>query len=179
MPILEPLVSSQDFTDYGYDPAAVDKANAASARVRRFTGQQITPGTSTHTMAGSGPWLLPQRPVVEVTSVTDQYGADVSWTLEGQWLTTPHCGPVTVTYDHGRDPLPDELVELVCAIASRLHGMSDAMAAGVRSEAAGGESITWGADAWSGTTGLTRPEMEALRRLFPRYPRTTILRATP
>lgn len=173
MPILPPLVSASDFTDYGYDPAAAAKANAASARVRRFTGQQITPGTSTVTLTGSGPWLMPQRPVVEIVDASAG-----SWRLDGQWLHAG-CGPVTVTYLHGFDPLPDELVELVCSIASRLHGQSDAMAAGVRTEQAGGESVTWGADAWSGTTGLTRPEMEALRRIFPRYPRTTIMQATP
>lgn len=179
MPILPPLVTEQDFTDYGYDPAAVSKAAAASARVRRFLGQQVTPGTSTVTVPGTGPWLLPQRPVTAVTSVVDGNGAAVTWSLNGSWLHSTACGPLAVTYAHGFNQLPDELVELVCAICVRLAAIPDAMAAGVRSEQAGGESVTWGADGWAGTTGLTRPEMEALRKLYPVYPKTTILRATP
>lgn len=180
MPILPNLVTTQDFTDYGYDPAAAAKAASASARVRRFLRpQQITAGTSTTTVTGDGPWLLPQRPVREVTSVTDANDSDITYTMDGPWLSSDSCAPLIVAYDHGFETLPDTLVELVCAIAVRLAAIPTAMAVGARTEQAGGESITWGADGWAGTTGLTRPEMEALRKIYPVYPRRTIMRATP
>lgn len=179
MPVLPDLVTTQDFTDYGYDPAAAVKAAAASARVRRFLRpQHITAETSTITLTKDGPWLLPQRPVRAVTSVTID-GAEVAYELDGSWLSSEYCAPLTVVYDHGFTVLPDDLVELMCAICVRLAAIPTAMAAGARSEQAGGESITWGADGWAGTTGLTRPEMEALRKIYPVYPRTTIMRATP
>lgn len=175
MASLPPLITADDLIEYGYEAAAT-KIAAASARVRRFTRQQITAGTSTTTLHGLGPWLLPQRPVIEVTAVVDANGSDVDHELDGQMLKSATvCGPLTVTWDHGFDPLPDGLIELVCAIAARLAGITTAMAAGVRTEQAGGESVTWGADGWSGTTGLTRPEREALREYFPKLPRTVHL----
>jgi len=172
---LPPLIDVDDLVEYGYDASAEAKIASASARVRRFTGQQITPGSSETTLRGPGPWLLPQRPVTAITTKVDSAGADVDVDLDGQWVSSAACAPITVTYTHGFDPLPDQLVELVCAIASRLASIPAAMAAGVRTEQAGGESITWGADGWSGTSGLTRPEMEALREIFPKRPRTVRL----
>jgi hypothetical protein len=171
---LPPLITPGDLTEYGYE-AAAGKIAAASARVRRVTGQQITEGTMTRTLYGLGPWLMPQRPVVAVTAVVDVNDNDVEHELKGQYLRACACGPLTVTWSFGFDPLPDGLIELVCAIAARLSGINTAMAAGVRTEQAGGESITWGADGWAGTTGLTRPEREALREYFPKYPRTVQL----
>jgi hypothetical protein len=172
---LPPLITVDDLTEYGYDAAAESKIPAASARVRRYTKQQITAGSSETTLRGPGPWLLPQRPVTDVTAAVDADGADVDVELDGQWVSSAACAPITVTYDHGFDPLPDELIELVCAITSRLASIPAAMAAGVRTEQAGGESVTWGADGWSGTSGLTRPEREALREIFPKRPRTVRL----
>lgn len=175
MATLPPLITVADLTEYGYDAAAAAKIPAASARVRRFTGQQITAGSSETTLRGSGPWLLPQRPATEITTAVDANGADVDVELEGQWVTSAACAPITVTYTHGFETLPDQLIELVCAIAARLNSIPAAMAAGVRTEQAGGESVTWGADGWSGTSGLTRPEREALREIFPKLPRTVHL----
>jgi len=175
MAALPPLITEDDLLEYGYDAAAASKIPAASARVRRYTRQQITDGASETTLRGPGPWLLPQRPATEITEAVDADGNDVDVELEGPWVSSAACAPITVTYGHGFDPLPDELIELVCAIASRLAGVTAAMAAGVRTEQAGGESITWGADGWSGTSGLTRPEMEALKQIYPKLPRTVHL----
>jgi hypothetical protein len=176
MAALPPLITEADLTEYGYDPAAAGKIPSASARIRRAAGrQQITAGTSQVTLRGPGPWRLPQRPATAITAAVDADGNAVAATLDGQMVTSPICGTVTITYSHGFDPLPDELIELACAVTSRLAGVSSAMAAGVRTEQAGGESVTWGADGWAGTTGLTRPELEALRQIYPRLPRTTHL----
>lgn len=177
MPILPNLITEADLTAFGYDTAAVAKAAAASARVRRYTGQQITAGTSTIELNGTGPWLLPQRPVTEVTSVQDADEEDVEWALAGPYLSSNVCPPLTVAWSHGFDPLPDELVELVCSIAARLASTPEGLSTGARTEQAGGEAVTWGADAYGGTTGLTSAERKGLDRIFPKRPRLTLMDA--
>lgn len=52
----------------------------------------------------------------------------------------------------------DWLVDLTGAVATRLDGMSDALATGITSESAGGESVSYGADAYAGVTSLTAAE---------------------
>lgn len=176
MPALPPLVTAADLTAYGYDTVPDGLLARASARVRRYTRQQITPGTSTVTVTGDGPWLLPQRPVTAVVSVTDADGDAVSdYELRGQWLHSSVCGPLEVAYEHGYDTLPDDLVELVCAIAARLGEMPGAVGAGARTEQSGGESVTWGVEAYTSASGLTRGEQAALNRIYPNRPRSVRL----
>lgn len=175
---LPPLATADDCITYGYPLLDDAVLLRASTRVRRHTRQQITPDTTTTVLTGVGPWLLPQRPVVAVTEVLDSDGEVVDpdlWTLSGQHLETKVCPPLTVTFDHGYAELQDELVELVCAIATRLAAVPDAVAAGARTEQAGGETVTWGVEAFAGTVDLTTAEKTALNHLFPRYPRTAIL----
>lgn len=177
---LPPLATAADMVTYGYPPADDAVLLRASTRVRLATPgrQQITPGSSTTVLTGIGPWLLPQRPVVAVTQVLDRDGVVVpaeQWELVGQHLKTAVCAPLTVAWDHGYVDMPDELVELVCSIAARLAVVPATVAAGARTEQAGGETVTWGMEAFAGTTGLTSPERAALDRLFPRRPRTTVL----
>ncbi|MFG3338717.1 hypothetical protein [Glycomyces sp. NPDC048151] len=175
MPRLPDLIGPADLARFGYEAAAATKAAAASARVRRHTRQQITAGTSRLTLAGPGPWRLPQRPVRAITSLTDADGTPVPFTRNGSHLTATACGPLVVVYEHGWPELPDELAELVCSIAARLAAIPDAMLTGARTEQAGGESVTWGTDAYAGTTGLTSAEADALDALFPTLPRSTRL----
>ena len=175
-PTLPPLVTAADMAAYGYPPASDAVLARASARVRRYTGQQITRGTSTVTLNGVGPWLLPQRPVVAVTSAVDADGQPVAFEVRGQHVYVDGCPPVTVTYEHGWDQLPDGLVEVVCQIANRLATQPDAVASGVRQESAGGEAITWSVEALEGSAGLTPAERKALDGFFPRWPRTVMLR---
>jgi hypothetical protein len=164
---LPPLATTTDLVTYGYDTVADAFLYRASARVRRFTRQRITPGTSVVVLHGQGPWLLPERPVREIVSVLDDNGQAVEHTLNGPFLSA-HCRtPITVSYDHGFLDLPDGLVELVCSIASRLAQTPSAVAMGARTEQAGSETVTWGAEAYAGTTGLTAEERNALRALFP------------
>lgn len=175
MPIFPDLITGADLTTYGYDQVAAGKITAASARIRRYTRQQITAGTSSVELTGVGPWLLPQRPVIDVTSVLDSKDEEVTYDLIGQRVYSQACAPLIVEYSHGFDPLPDDLVELVCQIATRLVNTPAAMAAGARTEQAGGESVTWGADAYVGTSGLTKAEELALDKIYPKRPRTAIL----
>jgi hypothetical protein len=175
VPRLPDLIGAADLARFGYEAAAARKAAAASARVRRYTGQQITAGTSRLRLTGAGPWRLPQRPVRAIIALTDDGGTPVPFTRNGSHLTAAACGPLVVVYEHGWTELPDELAELVCSIAARLAAIPDAMLTGARTEQAGGESVTWGTDAYGGTTGLTSAEVDALDALFPALPRTTFL----
>lgn len=54
----------------------------------------------------------------------------------------------------------DWLIELTAGVAQRLAGIDpeSALAQGVTSEGAGGETVSYGADAWAGVSGLTRGE---------------------
>lgn len=175
---LPPLATAADLEFFGYAGTPEEILDRASARVRRHTRQQITPGTSTLTLETCSV-RLPQRPVTSVVSVKEADDEDVTYKLKHGGILivqTLRSGPVTVEWEHGLDPLPEELVELVCSIANRLATTPVAVAAGVTSEQAGGESLAWGSDAWRGTTGLTEAEKAALDKLFPRLPSTITLR---
>ena len=183
------LASVADLELYGYSTSAGVMLTRASARVRGYTRQAITAGTSTVTI--DYPFRLPQRPVTSITSVTDADGTAIAaddYTLRGSYLVfdnryiadrldTPYTpsSPVIVTYTHGFITLPDELVEVVCSIAARMYAASEALMSGVRSEQAGGEMVTYGADAYAGTSELTQAEKNVLDRLFPRVPSVVIM----
>jgi hypothetical protein len=174
---LPPLATAADLAFYGYEDVPDEILDRASARVRRYTGQQITAGTSTVELARA-PYRLPQRPVTSVESVTrPDDDEELEFTLKsaGVLKVSGRCGPIVVDYSHGFAVLSDELIELVCAIASRLAKTPDALSLGHRTEQAGGESITYGAEAYAAVGGLTPGEQEALDGLFPRLPSTAVL----
>lgn len=178
--MLPVLATQADATAYGYPVIADTWYVRASARVRRFLGQDITESTSTTTLPGSGPWLLPQRPVSAVSSVQDRNSNPIAFELEGSWLCADsRLGPLTVTYTHGHNPVPDGLIELVCAIAARMSSVPDAVASGARTEQAGAEAVTWGVEAYNAASGLTAGEEEGLRQFYPKLPRTIVMRAAP
>lgn len=168
---LPPLATPADAATYGYEDVSEAMLARASARVRRYTRLDITAGTSTVTLSGPGPWRMPQRPVTSITSVTDENGDPVRYELDGQFLSADTY-PVTVEYSHGYAELPDALVELVSAIASRMQSMPASVAAGAQTEQAGSETVTWGAQAYASTSGLLPSEEKALDTLFPIIPRT-------
>lgn len=171
------LAEAADLATYGYPPEAQSFLARASARVRRHTRQKITEGTSTVTLH-AWPYRLPQRPVTAIVSVTSD-GVSVPYRLDAAGVIEVYgtCARrVVVEYEHGYDIVPDGLVELVCSIAARMAATPDAVGAGAQTEQAGGESITWGYDAYAGTTGLTQAERRELDRMFPRLPSTTFLR---
>lgn len=176
---LPPLATPDDGETYGYPVVAASWYARASVRVRSFAGQEITSSTSQTVVYGLGPWRLPQRPVTAVTAVADSTGAAVTYDVEGAWLEAARCGPLTVTYTHGFETVPDELVELVCAIAVRMSTVPDSVASGARTEQAGAEAITWGVEAFNASSGLTNGEESRLRAMFPKLPRTIVMRPAP
>lgn len=180
----EPLISSADLSYFGYDDS-IDVAilTRVSAIVRRHTKQTITRATSV--AKGRSPLVLPQYPVVSITSVVNAAGTAVTdYELNGSVLTAPYCagvndfeinlgtnprslGRLTVTYESGYDFPPDELRELCCAIAARLAGTDGVAQAGIKAREVGGESLTFAAESLSGS--LTDREMDELDAMFPKH----------
>lgn len=75
--------------------------------------------------------------------------------------------PVWVTYSHGYDPVPDDIVGLVAAKVAGFVGASEANPSGLRALQVGAMSETYGnaagTDAALGPGALTKPERDALR----------------
>lgn len=172
---MDALVSVATATEWGFT-LTLPQLKRASARIRGFLSQDISSGTSTVTARGPV-FRLPQRPVNSVTSVVDGDGVALDYEAQGSVITTEHTGIVTVAYTHGYATLPDELIELVCQVASRIANDSanTALASGVQQQtqsAPGGftQSIGYGWDAWKAQAGLTAGEKDTLKRYFPRLP---------
>lgn len=175
--MLEPLASAADAADYGITVTAAGLARA-SARIRGHVRQRITYGTSTVTLPASDR-RLPERPVVSVESVVSEDGtalvAGTDYELVGDRIDTARTDRLTVTYTHGLDTLPDDLVELVCTVAARMGGMPAELQAGVQQQGAGPFQQTYGWDAYKAASGLTEGEKQVLARYWPRLPRTITL----
>lgn len=95
--------------------------------------------------------VLPSLLVVDVTAVSDgtavlDVETDLEWSengvLERRCWTRKRRG-IEVTFEHGHDPVPADVVDLVCALAAR--GIIAQRAANVVKEQAGTNSVTLGA----------------------------------
>lgn len=167
------------------DPEAAERAlGQATTIIQSFTGQWLLPvDGATVTVDTNGSWLLllpelPVRAVHEVTVAGKAFdSADYEWSANGKLrLRSCSCGghgvcgcwppfpdayqTVTVTYDHGFDPVPDDLALAAAQMACRiLHGgVAAATAADVTSETIGSYSVRYG------TPGLTASEEFVLGR---------------
>lgn len=103
----------------------------ASAVVRNAAGTPISEVTSTVTLDGyhNEPWLrLPGSPVTAVESVTVdgvevddwRHAGERVWRWQG-WASGGWPGrpsTVSVTYTHGLSTVPEEIVDLVCAMVA-------------------------------------------------------------
>lgn len=94
----------------------------ASHELRAITGQPINRLTSTVTVWPDGPGrvYLPAVPVISVASV-QQDGVDVDYRLRYDELLVPRTcrdEPLTVTFTHGWDPIPGELIKYTCVMAA-------------------------------------------------------------
>lgn len=151
----------------------------ASAAVRAYTGQQFTAATSTVRLAvRNGAVRLPQRPVSDVDTVVDTDANDVTFTwhagdvvhvtadVPDSWAWEPRTSGlshVDVTYTHGYDEIPAEVVAVVCQIAGRAFGRP-ADQAGVTQESIDDYSYAVGAATAAGGVGMLRDEKAALDR---------------
>ncbi|KUL59681.1 hypothetical protein ADL32_19125 [Streptomyces albidoflavus] len=175
-----------------FTPAQEAQAQAlldqASSVVRAYVRQDLTRATSTLTvsMRRADPVLhrcgglvtLPQRPVVDVESVSVDGVSTQDWWQEGQeillrsgaWSSPPtaHRPPqVTVTYTHGFDPAPGDIKAIVAQAANRVMVNPGA----VRSETVGGESVTYLIPATGEALGVLLSRTE--QRVLDRYRRTS------
>lgn len=140
----------------------------ASAAVRRVATQHFTPDTSTDvrlTVGRAGKVRLPQRPVTNVTTVTNITGTEVPYVQVGNelrldldplnaWEIHPfRCGvsEVLVTYEHGGD-VPADIVGVVCAMTLRGLGTNPTNPAGIAQESIDGYSYTSGGGVAVATT---------------------------
>lgn len=152
----------------------------ASAAVRSEAGGQfISRATSTIRTSVCGRFALPQHPVVSITSVT-QYvgGAALSYTWDGlntldlsgglnAWEINGSYHTVgEVTYVHGYDPVPDDIIAVVSQMVGRAFGLPS-YDAGVTQESLGAYSVSYGIAAASGAVGFLPDE----RRIVHRYRR--------
>jgi hypothetical protein len=182
---MAPLATISDLQVRGVNTTNADLADAmldaASEVVRAAAGVPISRTTSTVELAVTEPGQylrLPGPPIRAVTSVKvgeveiedwvlvdDALWRSVGWSLD--------CPVVyTVTYEHGLDPVPADIVDLVCSLAAA--GIAAAQSggssvhAGVQSERMGDYSITYstGTDATTSVMELTPMTRARLRARF-------------
>ncbi|MEU9415160.1 hypothetical protein [Streptomyces sp. NPDC048272] len=122
------LAAATQRTDLSDESAALALASA-SAVIRRWTRQTITrvaDDVVTLRVLHDTELMLPQRPVISVSTVRVNALTLLDWVLSGDRLlrtggwrrlpgttTYPDPGLVEVTYTHGYDEVPDE-VRAVC-----------------------------------------------------------------
>lgn len=152
----------------------------ASAAVRGYTGQEFTSSSTTLRLkARTGVLRLPQRPVTAVASVEDTDGNALSYEWMGDdriylWSLSPlnaweinisrtRLLYVDITYTHGYAAVPDDIVAVVCQMASRAYGISPTDS-GRQSESIQGYSYSVGGAAASGGVGMLNDERAVLDR---------------
>ncbi|MDX3199953.1 mobile element protein [Streptomyces scabiei] len=145
------------------DPKLLFALRAATRRFRGQVGHQVYPVTEDEevTLNGNGreSILLPVWPTVTVTEVvlegvTLVDGTDYDWSHEGI-LRRLGCRVwpnklrgLQVTYSHGSADRPEDVAEVVLERAEAAFTIP----VGVQSKAVGGQSVTFGAQAASGST---------------------------
>lgn len=179
---LDPLASTTDvalrlgreLTDAEGDRMEAILADA-SASVRAYTGQQFTEATTTDTFrVRRNVVVLPQRPV---TAVSDAGGVYYRW--DGldrvhfsmgsadsfEWEPWIGGGPrtVTITYSHGYDEIPADIVGVVCSIALRAWGRKPEDG-GLQQESIAGYSYSVGSAGAAGGFGMLPDERAVLDR---------------
>lgn len=154
----------------------------ASAAVRLRAGQQFTAGTSTQVLpiGPSRKVRLPQRPVTAIDEVVDPETDvaltyiwwDQSETIEVRpnvidaWSFEPfHTNRLVakVTYQHGYDVIPSDIVAVVCQIAARALGRP-ADQSGITQENIDGYGYSIGSAAAAGGLGMLPAEAEVCDR---------------
>jgi hypothetical protein len=159
-----------------------DRAQAVlddvSATVRAYTGQNFTlEETTARLRARDGRVRLPQRPVTDVSAVTNVEGSTLvfSWdagdsvnlagfedarAFEVVPFTT-RTPWVDVTYTHGYETVPADVVAVVCQMAGRAYGRTPDTT-GVTQESIAGYSYSVGAAAAAGPMGMLSDERRVL-----------------
>lgn len=195
MAVLPPLAAVADLAALlgrTFTPEQEVQAQAlldqASSVVRSYVRQEITWATSTMTLTMRradllqhrcwGVVTLPQRPVIDIETVSVDGAATADWWQDGSdllvragsWDRPPaaHRPPqVTVTYTHGWNPVPGDIAAIVMQAANRVLVNPSA----IRSETVGGESTTYLIPAAGEALGVLLSRTE--QRVLDRYRRTS------
>lgn len=143
------------------DPKLLAALKAASRRFRgavRHTVSLVAGDTVILDGRGGESVLLPAAPIVAVTSLLLDgeelaEGAGFAWSQDGFLRRLGGCWPdrlrcIEVTYDHGFAEIPEDIQEVVIDQARSMYRVQP----GVQTIQAGGESITYGAQAAVGVT---------------------------
>lgn len=163
----------------GDDRAAAVLADAIAA-VQSYTGQQIAEGTSTVVVpVNRGSVRLAQIPVQSVDDVQTLEGAPIDFGFDGIRTITlasdraiprfdlePFRSPpktIRVTYTHGFDPIPDDILAVVFQVAGRAYGVNP-LDTGINQETLGSYNYSTGSAASSGALGFLLPERMVLDR---------------
>ncbi|WP_156722662.1 head-tail connector protein [Streptomyces apocyni] len=164
---LAALATTADLAARGLTVAAGEETtvattylDVASTAVREAAGVPISETTSTVSLEGPvTQWLtLPGPPVLTVASVAIDGETVTDWRLRSHRLWrpdgwSPSCEPsdVEVTQTHGLDPVPSDIVDLVCRLAAaalsdyRADPEGAGLAAGdIRAERIGDYAVTYG-----------------------------------
>jgi len=145
--------------------AETSKANAylqdASALFIQRAVQKFEQGESTvRLFPRDGVVRLVQRPVIEVTEVTDIDGIAIDFTFDGHQsiYDLGAYTPVTVTYEHGSNTIPDDVVAVVAGMVARTLSINPDAASGVQQQTVGPFSQSYAAWAVGGQVMMSPAE---------------------
>jgi hypothetical protein len=145
----------------------IDAALAdASAAVRRYTSQEITYRISTvrTKVVPPGVLILSQRPVTEIVEVLGLDGSAVGYYDRGLGtlaVAAYRNQALDVTYGHGYDEIPDDIVAVVCNVAARTLGTGPETG-GLTQESITNYSSTYGPVGAAGPVGIFAEEKRTL-----------------
>lgn len=185
----EPLATSDDVVERlgraltSSESAKIDAILVdVSAAIRAYTGQSFTLEETTELCKiRNGGVRLSQRPVVDVSAVDDGNGNSLSFEwLEGdgrvsltnsgylnEWELNiapgTRVGKASVTYEHGYDTMPNDIIGLACHLTSRALGTPSTQS-GITQESITNYSYTIGSAAGAGPFGLLPEEKRTLDR---------------
>jgi hypothetical protein len=144
-----------------------------SASVRSYTGQAFSRVITTDRLTVRRALVrLPQRPVNSVDAVALSDGTAVTFDWQtgaetvcvGGWESS--CSRISaalVTYDHGYDTIPQDIVAVVCNVTNRGLGI-DPTAGAIASRSISNYQETYGPVGAAGSTGLFTSEVQVLDR---------------
>ncbi|MET9425654.1 hypothetical protein ABZY06_33960 [Streptomyces sp. NPDC006540] len=147
---LAPLATTTELAAWMQVDASALPAGASavltmvSAIVRREARQRFTLGTTTVKLYPRDGYVTPpQRPVRSVVSVLDADGAPVEYELRRDRLYLARlCTAVSVTYTHGYEETPGDVLAVVLSAAQRVLGNPRDL----RQETVGSQSVTYAAE---------------------------------
>jgi len=153
-----------------------------SAAVRAYAGQTFTQEQTTDLVTIRNRAVrLPQQPITDVASAVDQFGNNVPFIwitgdtmialASSTWVNAfelnlypwTRLSKVRVTYTHGYETVPDDVVAVVCSVIGRALGVSPTQG-GITSESITNYSYTIGSAAAQGPFGLMAEEKSVLDR---------------